>query len=63
MEAPRDVPVMDAKFVFVTRRKPDGTVDRHKERTVAKGFQQGNVYEVYSPVINFTICAYYLLVP
>ena len=52
--APSDAPVMDTKFVFVTKHKRDGTIDRHKARLVAKGFQQGNVHEVYAPVIDFT---------
>ena len=54
VEGPSDAPVIDTKFVFVTKRKPDGTVGKHKARLVAKGFQQGNVNEVYAPVIHFT---------
>jgi len=32
--------LVDTKWVFVIKRKPDGTIDRYKARKVGRGFTQ-----------------------
>lgn len=52
-----DMHVVGSKWVFKTKLKSDGFVDRLKARSVAKGFtrQEGMDYEeTYSPVIKPT---------
>lgn len=49
--------VLPCKWVFVTKRRPDGSVDRFKARLVAGGHRQvaGVDYaDVYSPVSRYT---------
>src|SRR6266581_9746892 len=50
---PKDKNVVDCKWVYWTKYKSDGAVDKHKARLVARGFTQvyGVDYlETYSPV-------------
>ena len=57
--------VVQCKWVFRTKLKADGSLNKHKARLVAKGFQQTpgvDFFETFSPVvkastihINFTL--------
>ena len=55
---PRDgLNVIDCKWVFKLKHKPDGSIDRYKARLVAKGFKQqyGVDYDdTFSPVVKPT---------
>ena len=57
VEAPPHRNVVDTKWVYKTKRGPDGSVARYKARLVAKGFtqQEGvDFSEVYAPTAKLT---------
>jgi histone deacetylase 1/2 len=55
---PRDgLNIIDCKWVFKLKHKPDGSIDRYKAHLVAKGFKQqyGVDYaDTFSPVVKPT---------
>jgi Reverse transcriptase (RNA-dependent DNA polymerase) len=56
VDRPSDRKVVDSKWVFKTKRGPDGEIVKHKARLVAKGFTQvpGLDYdETFAPVVKF----------
>jgi hypothetical protein len=60
VDKPTNRKVVDSKWVFQLKRGPDGEIEKHKARVVAKGFTQikGLDYdETFAPIVKFTsIC-------
>lgn len=53
---PPGLNVVTCKWVFKSKTKPDGTLDRRKARLVARGFSQTHgvdFFETFSPVVRY----------
>lgn len=57
VDRPKNESVIDNKWVFKLKTKPDGTIERYKARLVVRGFTQKygvNYEETFSPVVRFS---------
>jgi len=53
--APTDAVIVDCRWVFTLKYRPDGSVDRYKARLVAKGYTLTysiDYFETFSPVVR-----------
>ena len=52
---PRDANLVSCKWIFKTKQRPDGSIDKHKARLVARGFSQQHDIDygdTFSPVVK-----------
>lgn len=61
VQKPRHARPISTRFVFSPKNNADGTINRYKARLVVKGFMQGYVDNVYSPVVDF--CTVRIILP
>jgi len=53
VDRPKDKPVPGSKFVFKVKRSESGEPLKFKARLVARGFQQTDFTDMYSPTVIF----------
>jgi hypothetical protein len=52
---PPDVNIIGSKWIFKTKYRPDGSIDKHKARLFARGFPQQHEIDygdTFSPVVK-----------
>ena len=62
---PADTPVITGKWVYRTKRKPTGEIDKYKARYVARGFTQTHgvdFFDTFSPVVPLHILRMFLAI-
>ena len=60
---PRDVELIDSKWIFKLKYNEDGKIDKYKARLCARGFKQVhgvNYDETFSPVVRYDSLRYLL---
>lgn len=62
VELPRGKTIVECKWIFTLKLKPDGTIDRYKAPLVAKGYTQTygikfiDYQEAFAPVTKMNQC-------
>lgn len=52
----KDRPVVSCRWIFKSKLRPDGTIERYKARLVARGFSQTqgiDYFETFAPVVRY----------